>query len=714
MSEMNSLSDVPSAPSPPLPLPVVRQTTEPEPDNANDKKKPNPEKQGEKAITPAINRASKVANGTSVAEAVKSEEGQVKSGAISQITGEKTTSQTEATRQPEQDAILSVSGSTPSAVESTPSAAGPPVPVVPPPKPLKNPISLNFDDADVYQVLQTVFGEVLKVNYVVDARVKGRVTFRSVAPIAREHILPIMEVILRLNGIGVVEDSGLYRIVPISDVSREPSPIGIGRDPENVELTGKSLVQLIPILYLQSTEIARLITPFLSTNAVVVDIAKSNQIIVVDTDASVKRILHLVNALDSEQQRRKQAQVFVYHVQNGKAKNVGNLLQQIFLGTRTAEGTARPTGTPAPPVSASSPVTPVQPPQTGSKASVGAEAFVSDGTKIFVDETINAIVVLATPEDYSLIKETILKIDVVPRQVVIEGVIAQVALTDNLSLGLSGAVKTSFQFHGGSAVSGTAALTPGALNPEKLPTGGFTFVGKVGDDVRAVISALATRSKAKLLAAPHIIVADNREARIQVGQQVPIVTSETFGSTTIAPQRTIQYKDIGIILKVTPQVNDGGLVSLALSQEVSTYSTIELFTNEKNIILNKTEASTNVVVQDGETIIIGGLIREDISKSRSGIPVFSRIPLLGFLFGNTSNEDSRTEIIILLTPHVARSQRDAKELTEGYISKFTATGRNGLGRGELMDRATLQKKARDENRPTAGKNGTQTEGTGDP
>ncbi len=550
-------------------------------------------------------------------------------------------------------------------------------------------ISLNFDDADVYQVVQTIFGDVLRVNYVVDPRVKGRVTFRSVAPIASDQVLPLMEVVLRINGVGIVEDKDLYRIVPLSEVSREPAPIGFGRDPESVPTTGKSIVQLVPILYLQSSEIIKLLTPFLSANAVVIDVPKTNQIIMVDTDASIRRILQLVATLDNEQQKKKQAQVFVYPVQNGKAKNVADLLQQIFLGARpstsTTSGQAPSTGMekrPAP----SQPSTTAATQQGSDRVSGGAagELLVSDLTKIFSDEAINSVIILATPEDYSIIRETIEKIDILPRQVMIEGMVAQVTLTDNLSLGLSWMFKTQFQFGPHTILKGDIGLNTGNLTTDNLPTSGFTFVGRAGDEIRAVFNALASQSKAKVIAAPHILVADNRQARIQVGQQVPIVTSETFGSTTVSPQRTIQYKDIGIILKVTPQVNESGLVSLEINQEISGYETIKLFADETNIILNKTEASTNVVVQDGETVVIGGLIREDTSKGRTGIPWLTKIPVLGYLFGDSTDEDRRVEIIVLLTPRVVKNQAEAQSVTDDYVDRMTTTGKGRVTREELL------------------------------
>jgi general secretion pathway protein D len=219
----------------------------------------------------------------------------------------------------------------------------------------------------------------------------------------------------------------------------------------------------------------------------------------------------------------------------------------------------------------------------------------------------------------------------------------------------------------------TISLNPSSLSSDTTTTSGLSLIGidSSGDTVRTVINALASKSKAKLLASPHIMVSDNHEARIQVGQQVPIPTSQIYSTSGVAStQTTIQYKDIGIILKVKPQINDSGLVALELTQEVSTYSTVQL-SGQDEIILNKTEASTNLVVQDGQTIIIGGLIREDNSKARSGIPFIYKIPVLGYLFGNTDNEDSRTELVILLTPYVVKNQQDAKSITNKFSDKVT-------------------------------------------
>ena len=561
--------------------------------------------------------------------------------------------------------------------------------------PQRGMVNLNFDDADVYTIIQTVFGDVLKVNYVVDSRVKGRVTFRSVAPIAAENVLPLMEVIFRLNGIGIIEEAGLFRIIPISEITKEPSPVGYGRDPANIPIKGKALLQVVPVQYVSSTEIVKLIQPFASANAVFIDVPKGNQVIIADTDANVRRLLQLIEIFDNEQ-LRKRPQVFVYNVQNGKAKDIAELLQQVYTGgkgpsrdrpaakpstgTTTGPYTTPAMGPGAAPVTASSPASSAV---SASSIPSGGDILVSESTRIIPDEITNTILILSTPEEYNQIKGTIEQIDIIPRQVVIEGMVAAVNLKDNLSLG----VAAMFKGHVG-GLDVKFGVNPGVLsetNPSALSQSGFTFVGTDGSgEVRALITALATDSKAKLLATPHILVSDNREARIQVGQSVPLITSSTYGTPGVAPIQTVQYRDIGIILKVKPRVNEGGLVALDIYQEVSTYEKITLGVADQQLLINKTDATTTVVVQNNQTIVIGGLIREDKSKSFSGIPFLYKIPVIGWIFGSWNDEDNRQELIILLTPRVIKTAKEAGDVSTGFVDNMAETSKGRIKRDELI------------------------------
>ncbi len=376
--------------------------------------------------------------------------------------------------------------------------------------------------------------------------------------------MPLMEVILRLNGIGVIEDGGLYRIIPIGDMPREPAAVGIGRDAGKISVAGLGLLQVVPLKFIPSSEMIRVLTPFLSTNAVMVDVPKINYIIIVDTDANVKRLLQLVEVFDSEQLKQIKPQVFVYPVRNGKAKDVAALLQQIFLGaaktptpSRPATTPARPTGT-YPTPSQPSPA-PAPSPQISLGPTAGGEALVLDITRIIPDEVTNTIVILATPDDYALMFETIQKIDIVPRQVMIEVMIAEVTLGDDLRFGIEWSIKSK--------------VDKGFINMgfntglDRTTAQGFTFLGidRTGL-IQGFLQALASESKVNVLASPHILAADNREARIQIGNQVPIVTSETpistIGTTGTSVSRSIQYKDTGVILKIKPLINESGLVIL--------------------------------------------------------------------------------------------------------------------------------------------------------
>jgi len=574
-------------------------------------------------------------------------------------------------------------------------------------------ISLNFDDADVYSVAQTVFGEILKANYVIDQRVKGRVTFRSVAPVPTDQVLSVMEVIFRLNGIGVVEESGLYRIIPIGDVAKEPAQVSIGKEPEKIALQGKSIIHIIPLSYTSSTDMVKLVTPFLTATAIAIDVPTMNHIIVVDTDANVRRILSLIKLFDSEETRAKKPQVYVYHIQNSKAKDVATILQQAFSTTTvvmpaTATTTTVTTGTStgaaqssplAPQPQQVRPATPVAGAQPTVTAGTGG-SLVSPMTKIIADETMNLLVVLSLPDDYEIIKEAIKRIDIIPRQVVIEGLVAEVNLVDDFSLGISWALQLSRGGMGGvlGGVSGIvgfnmpdgASISRPIAVPTDIDKGKFSFAGTVGADFRAIINTLATQSKAKLLAAPRILVSDNKEANINVGEQVPIVTSSTTSGAGADQSitSTIQYKDVGIILKVKPRINEGGLVTLDLTQEISSYSLQDISasgtTTEKGIVVSKTSAQTSLVVQNGQTIMIGGLIREDVSDGRSGIPLLSKIPVLGYLFGKTDQTNHRKELIILLTPRVITNLAEAQAVTTGYIDTITETGKGKIKKEELL------------------------------
>lgn len=460
----------------------------------------------------------------------------------------------------------------------------------------RNDVSFNFDDADVYEVIQTVFGDILKANYMVDARVKGRVNFRTAKPVPKDEVLPLMSMLLKLDGAGYVEEKGLYKILPLADIP--------GTAPR----------------------------------------------------------------------------VFVYPLQNAKAKHVATLLQSIFTGVGQPAAPGRfipeaPAGS-APQQPAQSPAVS---PRTGAAGSApGSGTFVSPETKVFADEITNSLVILATSDDYRFIDETIKKLDTAPRQVMIEVLIAEVTLTKDFQFGLEWVISNSTSIHPFSRtvnINGPLGVNTNILSTTNLANGlpGFSYAATdIAGNVKALLNTLASDNKVTVLASPHILAADNMEAHIQIGDEVPIATSQLSAvatGTTNNILSTIQYKDVGTILKVKPQINESGVVAMEVSQEVSDYST-QTVLGTTQYVFTKREASTNLVAQDGQTIVIGGLIENDRTKTMTGVPFLSNIPILGHLFSSTDDTTTRTEIIVLLTPHVIRNRDEAGAVTSNYLNRL--------------------------------------------
>ena len=272
----------------------------------------------------------------------------------------------------------------------------------------------------------------------------------------------------------------------------------------------------------------------------------------------------------------------------------------------------------------------------------------------------NAILVYATPQERDTIEAMLHKIDILPLQVRIDAVIAEVTLTDNLAYG------TQFFFKGGGINGALNFSPPGAAANALLNTlPGFVLNG--AQNANYALSALQNVTTVKVLSSPQLMVLDNESARLQVGNLVPYLTSSS--QSTIAANaaiiNSVDYRETGVIMEVTPRVNSGGLVTLDISQEVSD---VDAASTAASAIQSPTFLERNVrsrvVVQDGQTVGLAGLIRDSSSRNNGGIPWLKDVPILGLLAGTQNNTRARTELLVLVTPHVVHDQRDARALTE--------------------------------------------------
>ncbi len=284
----------------------------------------------------------------------------------------------------------------------------------------------------------------------------------------------------------------------------------------------------------------------------------------------------------------------------------------------------------------------------------------------------NAILYFATAEEATTIEGMMHKIDIVPLQVRIDATIAEVTLNDNLKYG----TQFAFQNQGLSGIL-TEHATGAVSAATGAPTGDFPgFVLSKGTSaVRATISALQSLTNVRILSSPQLLVLDNQMARLQVGDNVPYLTQSAQSTITNTADiiNSVSYQETGVILQVVPKVNSGGLVTLDISQEVSDVAKTAT-SGIDSPTFSERKVRSHVVVQDGQTVGLAGLISDNVSRSNAGIPYLKDIPVLGSLFGTQDNTRQRTELLILITPHVLQDQRDARSLTQDMREKLHNAG----------------------------------------
>ena len=601
--------------------------------------------------------------------------------------------------------------------------------------------------------------EILKINYMIDPRVKGVVNIHTSGQIASADVFPIFQAILRLNGATAVKRDGIYEIVPLPEAKKLPSLPSPPEDSGKPVSEERYVIQILPLKYIPVTEVSKMIKPFLSDGADIVEHPPSNILIMGDLASNVKKSMEIINLFDTDvftglrvriypvlnadvtevaKEMEKifssfevstksgrgvgitftpitrinsllavssipnifekvegwlkeldkipmegtKYSVFVYHVQNAKAKDLAEVLKQIYVTTKEKKTEFKekvaeqvPRGTKPLPA----------PPSTSPSTSTEGGGVPEGEINVVVDETNNALVVRSFARDYKGILETIKKLDIYPRQVLIEILLADIVLTDNAELGIDlvryldgGKWQQTIQFGEFSAL---AAAGPGLT---------YTIVEEAGK-FSAAIKAAATLGRLRVLTSPHLLASNNKEAKIQVGTSEPILTN-TYTSTGTATattptgfvEGTIEYKDIGTILSLTPRISDGGLVTLELTIEESSLDSREIGRKDTSTTaavasssstfsvpaFNKTTAKTVLSIKDGQTIAIGGLIRKTKGDSSQGVPLLSRIPLLGFFFGKNKRTDDRRELILLLTPHIITDESQSKTVTDEFREKI--------------------------------------------
>ena len=373
-----------------------------------------------------------------------------------------------------------------------------------------------------------------------------------------------------------------------------------------------------------------------------------NSILVASPDeTTTKYILEWKIKLDTPEAAGNAERSYTFIPQYTKASDLVTSIQRLYgVVTPTAKSSALPAST----TGGAAPTT------TGSGSTTAT--LVQPDLKIAADDNRNIIVILALPERYKSVLALLKSLDAPVKQVLIEATIAELTLTDELQYGVEWYFKNSQQ--GGSYSLGTF----GNLGVSASSGLSYQFLSE-GGNFRALLSALATRNKVNILSTPRLMVLDNKEATIQVGSDVPTVTSEIASATTTTTDntnvvRSIQYRSTGVMLKVKPTINTEGLLTLEISQEVS--DTGSSGVSDSPIILTR-KISTSVVVGHGQTLALGGLMKTSNTVAETKVPILGDIPLIGNLFKFTNNTKDKTELLVLVTPTIVTSTNDAAKIT---------------------------------------------------
>jgi general secretion pathway protein D len=619
-------------------------------------------------------------------------------------------------------------------------------------------VELNFDNADVNEVIATI-AQLTGIKYIVEPEVKGTVTIHTTGGIAKENLLSVLYLILEVNGLTAVKDGEFYRIATIEDASRLPILLRFQTEGKPRVRKEEIVIQIIPLKYISTAEMSKLIEPFLSANGTAISHEGSNTLLVVDTGINVMKVVQLAEAFDiglfektnyrffflknsnpedtvailkevfaPTMEGRKdgvkfipikrlyaflalcpdtrmfnkieqllvtldtategiEPRIHVYFVKNGAALDLAGILQQVFAeAITTGEAKKSQSVSPVAPrkrdFGATNPylkgrareieTPPTQPPQQEAVAAEVIGELTAESTdvkgviKITPDEIRNALIIEATPADYRVIMNVLETIDVLPRQVLIEATIAEIDYTLITELGVT------WEYSKG------ANFGKGLLNLISSGDTGLRFAIGIADELRVALNALEQENRANIISSPHVLASDNQVARIDVSTEVPIVSAETVipsGGESIVTT-TVEYRDTGVLLSVTPHINERGLVTMDIYQEVSEQSGDVQVAGVLYPSFFKRVVETSLTVQHGQSIVLGGLIRENKSKGSSGVPCLARLPFIGFIFGETRDSFDKTELIVLLTPRVIIDLDDVDAVTDEFKSKVDSVVRD--------------------------------------
>jgi len=511
-------------------------------------------------------------------------------------------------------------------------------------------VTLNFTNIDINALIK-VMSELTRRNFILDERVTGKVTLMTPTRISPDEAYQVFLSALEIKGFAAVEDGKIIRIIPVA--SARQSGIKVFLD-DNMKGEG-FVTKLLRLSYINPQEIVRTLTQLMTKDGAMIAYPATNSVIITDSVHNIKKMETLIRALDVPAPDGK-GKINVYYLKYGNADE--------FLKVLTSIVSRIPVPTPG------------QMPVTG-----GPVSILEGAVTVTADKVTNSLIIVSSPSDYETVKDVIQKLDIRRRQVYVETAIVEMSLTKMRDLGFEfltvpqqiqsgpGAPitpigGTNFGRIGAVAAGGPAALASMSGLGVGAIKGTFTYNNQTYLNIGALLHALQSDGNVNVLSTPNIVTMDNQKAEIMVGQNVPFITGQTQNATTGAGTlfNTIDRRDVGIKLTLTPQISSEETVRLDVNQEISDVIATST-ANAAGPTTSKRSASTTVVVKDRQTMVIGGLIRDNLVSSESKVPFLGDIPFLGWFFKSKTTSMEKTNLMIFITPYILKNEGDADELT---------------------------------------------------
>ncbi|GBF41929.1 type II secretory pathway protein D [Leptospira ellinghausenii] len=509
---------------------------------------------------------------------------------------------------------------------------------------------------------------IIKKNILIDDAVKGKkITIISQKRVRIEDAYGFMKSVLETQGFGLIEENDLIKVVKIKDALAKSQIVRIGKEPvsESEVALNKTITQIVPLEFSNAIELEPILKRVTSPDTDIIIPKNQNTLIFSGSTADINKLLKLVDNLDVRADGpgsiSSAGDIHIYTLEYNEAEKLAAILVKLDMPDAPVAPTQGPPGEAGPDGKQQPPPQPTpQAPKVPGK---------QDKIKAVAHKESNSLIVTATPQEWEEIKKIIKILDTPRKQVLLEVLIVELSSTDLNDFGIDWRYQELAygQFNTGLAAQG------GVIDKNGRPTNvntlsGFSlgFIRRGGQQIIGILNANSTNENFNVLSAPQILTLDNQEAEINVGQDVPVRTQNRnagLGGDNAVTVANFEYRPTGIKLKFTPHINKNNRITLDLYQEIKNVAGISSEATGGNPTFNKRDIKTTIVVDNIQTIVIGGLLSNDKQKKVQKIPILGEIPLLGTLFRRTTNQNRKTNLMVFLTPHILDDRDKSDRMT---------------------------------------------------